>query len=266
MSELSDLNVIVFRARSSLSVDSHTEQDPLATALTARGARVYQLPVQKIEAASADDPLIKIQIEQIESYDKAVFVSRNATFFALRWLDLCQQRLRLTNQCLAVGPTSAALLEQRQIQVAIPQSDWSSEGLLALPEMNNVVGQKILIFRGQGGRRALAEGLTSRGASVNYCELYQRRLDNSHKKELLEVMNSEPPLILIGHNGGVLDAILAVLGTEHSNEVLTQPVIVPGPRLQNYALAMGFQQVIVAASALAEDIEQALVGWYTQKY
>ena len=48
--------------------------------------------------------------------------------------------------------------------------------MLAEPAFTNIVGQKFLIVRGQGGREHLRQTLESRNAQVEYAEVYQRQL------------------------------------------------------------------------------------------
>jgi len=43
-----------------------------------------------------------------------------------------------------------------------------------LPEMLDMQGKKVMIFRGIGGRDVLAETLKARGATVTFAECYQR--------------------------------------------------------------------------------------------
>ncbi len=52
--------------------------------------------------------------------------------------------------------------------------NFSSEGLLATPELEEVTGENILIFRGQYGRELLSAELTRRHANVESIECYQR--------------------------------------------------------------------------------------------
>ncbi|RLA47820.1 MAG: hypothetical protein DRR06_01505 [Gammaproteobacteria bacterium] len=258
MSELNGLDVIVLR--------SPRDDDPLAAAIVALGGQVHQLPVQRIVPLADDDTQIDAQIKRISTYDKAIFVSRNATALALRWLDRSCLSLPFKMQCFTVGPTSAQLLGQRHIQVVYPPRQSTSEGLLMLPALQEVYGQNIIVFRGVGGRPLLGDTLAERGAQVDYCELYQRQPDRQWKKKLLELLGAdEHPPVLVAHSGGILDALLTVVGTEQTKSVLTIPTVVPGQRLREYARKTGFQQVITAKSALAEDMERAVVDWYTQK-
>ena len=256
MSLLVGLDVIILR--------SPQKDDPLTKAIFALGGRAHQLSVQRIEPQAEDNLGIEKLIRTIGTYDKAIFVSKNAVLLALRWLDRCQTTLRSKDQCFAVGPSSAALLEMRQIQVQYPPEDWNSEGLLALPALVDVRGQNIVIFRGLGGRPLLGEALSERGALVEYCELYQRLPEQSFGGEILGLLNPEHASVLVALSGGVLDHLLVVAEKQHQGLILKTPVIVPGARVQSYALELGFEKVIVAAGVMAKDMEAAIVDWYTQ--
>ena len=73
----------------------------------------------------------------------------------------------------AIGAITAKELENFGVKhVLFPTEKSDSEALLALPEMFTT--QKVMIFRGVGGREILAETLTARGATVTFAECYQR--------------------------------------------------------------------------------------------
>ena len=75
----------------------------------------------------------------------------------------------------AIGPVTAAELNTFGIkQVLTPCIRFDSEALLALPEMQNMQGKKVMLFRGIGGRDVLGDTLKSRGAQVTFAECYQR--------------------------------------------------------------------------------------------
>ena len=77
----------------------------------------------------------------------------------------------------AVGPSTAEVLEQAHLTVHCPAERFDSEGILALPGLQPevIAGQKVLLWRGVGGREKLAAVLRERGAQVDYAELYERR-------------------------------------------------------------------------------------------
>jgi uroporphyrinogen-III synthase len=114
-------------------------------------------------------------IQDIADVDWAIFISSNAVQNGLGRLLQMHAQLPSTLRFAAIGPVTAQEIRQFGIaDVLTPDSRFDSEALLALPEMQAVKGQRILIFRGVGGREVLAETLKSRGAHVMFAECYRR--------------------------------------------------------------------------------------------
>jgi uroporphyrinogen-III synthase len=112
-------------------------------------------------------------ISDINSYDWAIFISSNAVQNGMP--RLIKQGVPPTLQFAAIGPVTSSELQSFGVkEVLTPRDRFDSESLLALPEMTNVAGKKVMIFRGIGGRDVLAETLKARGAQVTFAECYQR--------------------------------------------------------------------------------------------
>ena len=112
-------------------------------------------------------------ISHLDEYDWAIFISSNAVQNGMP----CVSKLKLpaTLKFAAIGPSTAAELATFGVKnTLVPKGRFDSESLLALPEMQAVQDQKVMIFRGIGGREVLADTLKSRGAEVDFAECYQR--------------------------------------------------------------------------------------------
>jgi uroporphyrinogen-III synthase len=103
------------------------------------------------------------------------FVSANAARLGLNAVAGCWPQWPHRLPVYAVGQGTASVLEQDGLTVTLPERA-DSEGLIALPALQAVSGQRFLLFRGQGGRELLRETLQARGASVTVIELYRRDL------------------------------------------------------------------------------------------
>jgi uroporphyrinogen-III synthase len=74
------------------------------------------------------------------------------------------------------GPATAEALAAAGIAGAqIPETTFDSEGLLALPELSDVRGKRVLILRGDGGREYLGDALRARRAHVDAVACYRER-------------------------------------------------------------------------------------------
>jgi len=272
MSALSGLHILGLRASLAPQMPGQVaekssssrpkKQDSLLARLEALGATCHNYPVIKIEVAGVDDVLIKQQVMRFSDYDKAIVISQHAAQLAGWWLDRYWPMLPVGIDYYAVGPTSAQPLRDQNVSATAPQSGYSSEALLALPALNAVQGEKIIIFRGGRGRDLLEQTLKERGANVDCCELYSRVVDSLHREAIAELLQAESPLVLI-YSGQVLDALLAVVPEAHLVKLKKLPIVVPSERVANLARNKGFGSVRLAASALAQDMEHSVLGWYT---
>jgi uroporphyrinogen-III synthase len=128
-------------------------------------------------------------LPKLSKYHWLIFISANAVNFALKANGGKIAEFE-TSQIAAIGQATAQELKSAGIRsVIIPERGINSESLLAMPQMQDVNDQDILIVRGQGGHEELANVLRSRGANVEYWEVYQRVIpdfDNSDVVNLLE--------------------------------------------------------------------------------
>src|SRR5690606_18281206 len=125
----------------------------------------------------SDPEAIRALGRSLEGYDMGIFVSPNAVRGALKYLGRSlPPRLTL----VAVGPgTARALVDAGHDTVLVPDNEFNSEALLALPQLRNVQGKRVVIFRGESGRGLLREVLEARGAKVDYAEVYRREMPSS---------------------------------------------------------------------------------------
>ena len=144
----------------------------LATLITQAGGTPILFPLIEITPLK-DYSQFETIIREIETYDWAIFISSNAVQKAIP--RLLKQGIPPSLKFAAIGPVTAKELQGFGVaNVLVPNDRFDSESLLALPEMTDVVGKKIMLVRGVGGREILAETLKERGAQVTFAECYQR--------------------------------------------------------------------------------------------
>ncbi|HEY7904979.1 MAG TPA: uroporphyrinogen-III synthase [Casimicrobiaceae bacterium] len=133
------------------------------------GARPIMFPAIVIlpprdEGALADTHRV------LATYAAAIFVSANAVEYGVPHSPWPANVMALTP-----GPGSASALTDLGVpNVAFPSAQHDSEGLLAMPALQNVAGKRVAIFRGDGGRDLLGDTLRARGARVDYVSCYRR--------------------------------------------------------------------------------------------
>ncbi|HSI24175.1 MAG TPA: uroporphyrinogen-III synthase [Methylotenera sp.] len=144
----------------------------LSKLMTEAGGTPILFPLIEITALNNYSQFETV-IKDIAEYDWAIFISSNAVQNGMP--RLLKLGIPSHLQFAAIGPVTASELKAFGVkEVLIPMERFDSESLLALPEMGQVEGKKILLVRGVGGRDVLAETLRARGALVTFAECYQR--------------------------------------------------------------------------------------------
>ena len=209
----------------------------------------------------ADSAAINRLLDRIDTYDIAIFVSRNAVEGAARLLSgAIPESLTL----MAVGKASARAVEQQwQRPATSPTEGANSEGLLKTEVLQNVDGRNIIIFRGQGGRELLGETLQQRGASVDYAEVY-RRVRPDH--DLTALIHSDADVITATSNESLQN--LFEMATAPQREWLrTRQLIVLSQRGAHLAHKFGFHHpAIIAPTTDDPGLLDAILEWRLQKH
>jgi uroporphyrinogen-III synthase len=251
---LSHATVLVTRPRAQSAALSEQLEDA--------GARVIHFPVIDIVpvdiAEAADGNVLRRVVERLDSYAVAIFISTNAVIHADRivgqLLGDWPRQLRLA----VIGPGSARALADIGLQAEIcPAEQFNSEGLLALPALQQVRGQRILIFRGKGGRETLATELRQRGAHVDYAEVYRRCRPTTRLEDLPEGQRDSISAIIVASNES-LQNLYDLAGERWRSWLQQVPLIVISRRSEALARDLGFKYIVVANQATNEAMFEAV--------
>ena len=140
------------------------QAEKLAILIEGEGGDAIRFPAIEIAEPKDTQALLAV-IDRLGQFDLAIFISPNAVNRAMK-LILARHGAWPRNVGIAcVGRGSARELKHFGAgNVIVPAGRFDSEALLALPELKQVTGSKIVIFRGEGGRELLGDTLKSRGA------------------------------------------------------------------------------------------------------
>lgn len=238
---LAGLNIVVTRPREQASY--------LAQEIARLGGHAILFPLLKIEP-TLDTPELHGIITRLPQFDLAIFISLNAVRFGLQAIGTVPSSLQLA----AVGQGTARALNIASVQTVIaPQSQFDSEALLALPELQTVQNKKIVIFRGDGGRELLGDTLKARGAIVEYAACYRR----SKPVMNLDTLLRQPLDALTISSSEALRNLAEIPNFE---SLCALPLFVPHPRIAAAAQKSGWQNIIHTASG-DDELLSSLVAW-----
>jgi uroporphyrinogen III methyltransferase / synthase len=112
-------------------------------------------------------------ITDLSAYDWVIFTSVNGVRFFFERLPVLGYGVEEITwpRLAAIGPATAAALAEHGLQPALVPAKYVAEAIL--DEIGDVAGQRILLPRADIARKALAEGLQSRGAHVDEVAAYR---------------------------------------------------------------------------------------------
>jgi len=229
----------------------------LCNLLEADGFEAIRLPAIEIL-----DPLSLYELEavsdELDSYHLAVFVSVNAVQKGVEFI-LDRRDWPEDTAIATVGARSAeALLPYGLSTDYVPEHQFNSEALLALEELQDMSGQRVVIFRGNGGREYLHDTLLERGAEVDYVEAYRRACPVADKTALLALLQ---PGYLAGitiTSNETLQNLYDMAGAAAQPLLCEVPLLVVSERQAALARQLGFSKPpLLADNASAEAIVTA---------
>lgn len=227
-----------------------------------KGANIFHLPMLEIENLPHDRKIEK-QIKKLDEYDMVFFVSTNAAKIGMELVSEQFSSIPDRPKFFAPGPTTASVLENYGIKAAFPKKGMSTEAMLILPEIRQVLQDKkrkkkrALIFRGKGGRELLANTLRAKGVEVYYVELYRRVLPHYKTSYLEEILKSNKPDGIVFSSAEAMHNFTALFETVYP-DFIKIPIFVSSPRLKNIASKIGFETIALLQAADDASVARGL--------
>ncbi|MFC4160316.1 fused uroporphyrinogen-III synthase HemD/membrane protein HemX [Chitinimonas lacunae] len=219
------------------------QADRLAALLREAGAQPLLAPMITIADTSKPETLDEV-LRRLDDYDLAVFVSPSALDRVMARRPAWPARL----PAAVVGPTSAERARELGIdEVIVPSTSYDSEGLLAEPALAEMHGQRVVLFRGNGGRELLADTLAERGASVDIVEAYRRLPPTLSQAELRHLLEAGCDAVTVS-SSEALDNLFNLAGEELAPLLRQQCFLVSHPRIGETARRHGVTRVLPTAA------------------
>ena len=175
---------------------------PLTRHLQAAGMSVVDMPMLTLQPRlTTDNDMMLMRQWLAGEYQALVIVSPTAAASGLAIWQLLEREhqdngatdkaveaiegssniLVAPSHLIAVGEATAAVLNEAKLSNASYQvlqpAIANNEGMLAMPEIDSLqAGDKLLVWRGLGGRRLLVDTLQARGVHIDSIAWYERKM------------------------------------------------------------------------------------------
>ncbi|SEQ29828.1 uroporphyrinogen-III synthase [Ectothiorhodospira magna] len=237
---------------------------PFCRMVEAAGGQALRFPVLAIGDPSDVDGLDAL-IDRLDEFHLAVFVSPNAVERTMHRIQ-ARRTLPPTLQLATVGIKSAQALARFGHQVDIcPPNRFDSEALLETPELQDVRGWNVVIFRGNGGRELLGATLTARGARVTFAETYRRGIPDADTGQLLHQWSRGDIHVITITSAEGLRNLYAMVGQAGRLWLRDTPLVVGCGRMLDTARELGFTRTAVVADDPSDESMLVAVQKWAEK-
>lgn len=219
----------------------------LQKSLQAMMISAHYLPTLDIKSDEILVPMLDFEL--------AIFISANAVKYGVvnshTLMDV------LPEQVIAIGNATAKTLADAGFQNIVIPEQHTSEGLLALTQLQDVKSCQILIVKGRGGRSLLIDELTKRGAECYPLDVYYRVTKDIDKNTWQQFIDDSKKNKIV--TMASVDAMDALTGNLHDNFDYSQLTLVAASqRIADAAVKIGYTDVVVATSASNEAMIKSI--------
>jgi uroporphyrinogen-III synthase len=240
------------------------QAENLSSLIEERGGVAVRFPTLAIVALD-DSCAIQNTLAHMDRYQWLIFISANAVTMHGYYSGSDKMIEVKSVRIAAIGKATAQALAMAGLPVdLVPESGYNSEALLAMPQMQQMNGQCCLIVRGEGGREELASTLRSRGANVDYLDVYKRIIPGIDCTQVCMLLVRDKLDVITVTSGESLQNLLIILEEKHYQRLLKVPLVVVSNRIRQIAADMGFIRIAVADSpsdeAILETVTMCVTG------
>jgi len=219
------------------------EASRLAEAFRTAGAECRLMPLVAREPLP-ETPERRTLLQELDNFHHVIAVSPFAARLLLDEVDHWWPQVPMGIQWYGVGSGTAAVFFSHGLRPQQPEQGWTSEALLALPSLQNLAGEKVLLARGEHGRELIRQTLEHRGAKVTALPLYRRIQPYYPPEQVQEIFDGFQPEVIIALSGETLNN-LNEAAPEYRQNRCSALVVVPAERVAEQARANGYRNLFV---------------------
>ncbi len=232
----------------------------LAGLLEVFGAEVVTLPA--IELAAVDsNGLFRRTVQEIERFEWVFFTSPEGIDWFRRMLAKERKDLRILRgrHIAAIGPKTAASIEQQGIHVDVQPKTFSQEGLLRGVGRRRLSGKRALVLNAKGARDVLVEGLRQQGMEVVRVPIYQTVMPKSLQRKAHDAFQKPVDWVTVTSSSCVEHVVEALRACGLARRVRMLPFASIGPVTSKTVRQWGGRVVVEARTSTIEGLVDAIV-------
>lgn len=234
---------------------------PLRARLEAEGAQVIELPTLAIAPPDTTEPLDEV-LRRVSGFDWIVFTSRNAIHAVFDRLVALGLPAEIAIRVAAIGPSTAAELEERGVRVSCRPAEATAGELAAALREQCIAGCRILIPAGDLARTELADGLRASGATVEVVTAYRTVQSLENRREALDALRSADVDVITLASPSALQNLVTMLGTDVGALQFVRLACI-GPTTAAAVRELDLEPAAVACEQTLDGLVAAVVALYS---
>lgn len=221
----------------------------LNTRPTQQGQLLRQL-IHEAGGVSIDCPTLEIkatsshwvyELPNLNDVNQAIFISANAVEYCFMALNIQKIHWPKHIHVIAIGQGTAKALQRYQIQEPEIPAESDSVHLLALPSLSNIKNQTVLLFKGEGGRSVIEEGLTKEQAKLLIFSVYQRIMPTIDYHYINSIWRNDAVDIILLTSEQSINNLFKLFGPQAQSWIQNKPCLVLSQRLAQVASLAGIK-------------------------
>lgn len=162
----------------------------LSTLIEENGGRSIELPLIAFEQAEPT-PQLKKALQQLHVYRWLLFTSVNGVRFFMNYFNEYALQKETLPAIAVVGEKTEAALLKYGIQVDLTPNDYTAEGMVEALSGKIDKGDRILLVRGNRGRKVINEAAKKAGAILDDVTVYRTVFPKNAKEQFRKLIENE---------------------------------------------------------------------------
>ncbi|GGC69746.1 uroporphyrinogen-III synthase [Marinobacter halophilus] len=238
-----DVQALPLQGRRILICRPEPEASRLAEVFRSVGANVRLMPLVTREPLP-ETPERRALLQELNNFRHIIAVSPYAAKLLLDEIEQWWPQMPMGLQWYGVGAGTAAVFSKQGLRPRRPTQGWTSEALLALPSLQQLEHEKVLLARGEQGRELIRETLEQRGARISVLPLYRRFRPYYPPEQVQDNFDRFQPEVIIALSGETLNNLIEI-GANYHQTLYHALLVVPAERIAEQARSAGFSSLLV---------------------
>ncbi|HVO84742.1 MAG TPA: uroporphyrinogen-III C-methyltransferase [Syntrophobacteria bacterium] len=232
--------------------------------LEERGARCLEFPTIEVVPPPSWEPLDRA-LKNIGRYQWVIFTSVNGVRFLFQRLQALGEDVRALRgiRLGAIGPKTAAALEERGLRLDLVPSEYRAEAVIEALGEAEIRGRRFLLPRAAKAREVLPERLVEMGGEVEVVTAYETVRPSEKAEEVRRLLREGAIHCVTFTSSSTVENFIAMVGDDRLPSLLAKAVVACiGPITAETARQHGLTVEIIPDEYTIEALTAALVAHF----